>query len=87
NHQDHKNLAEKKILYCMDFIRSHLQIPIHDSNDRKWIEKIAQKTAISEEKIKVLFDEMQNCREKGQISPEELISLNQKINEFRKIAS
>ncbi len=87
NYQDHKNLAEKKILYCMDFIRSHLQIPIHDSNDRQWIEKIAQKTAISEDTIRAMFDEMQNCREKGQISPEELIALNAKINEFRKMAS
>lgn len=87
NYQDHKNLAEKKILYCMDFIRSHLQIPIHDSNDRQWIEKIAQKTAISEEKIRAMFDEMQNCREKGQITAEELIALNSKINEFRKMAN
>lgn len=87
NYQDHKNLAEKKILYCMDFIRTHLQIPIHHSNDRQWIDKIAQKTAISKEKITELFDAMQNCQEKGQITPEELISLTAKINEFKRMAS
>ncbi|GAB4125494.1 MAG: hypothetical protein OHK0045_09660 [Raineya sp.] len=87
NRQDHKNLAEKKILYCMDFIRSHLQIPIQDCKDRKWIEKIAQKAAMSEEKIKEMFDAMQNCKEKEQISSNELISLNNVINEFRKKAS
>jgi hypothetical protein len=86
NYQDHKNLAEKKILYCMDFIRNHLKIPIHDSQDRQWIAKIAQKTAISEMEIREMFDAMQNCREKGQITPEELIALNQKINEFRRKA-
>lgn len=86
NYQDHKNLAEKKILYCMDFIRNHLKIPIHDSQDRQWIAKIAQKTAISETEIREMFDAMQNCREKGQITPEELIALNQKINEFRRKA-
>jgi hypothetical protein len=79
-------LAEKKILYCMDFIRNHLKIPIHDSQDRQWIAKIAQKTAISETEIREMFDAMQNCREKGQITSEELIALNQKINEFRRKA-
>lgn len=84
NHQDHKNLAEKKILYLFDFIRNQLQIPIQDTFDKTLIDKIAQKAAIPEDEVSNLFKHIQDIKSKGQISAEELAQTNTLINDFKK---
>ncbi|MCU0439812.1 MAG: hypothetical protein MUC49_18130 [Raineya sp.] len=84
NHQDHKNLIEKKILYLFDFIRNHLQIPIQENFDNSVLDKIVQKTAIPQDEVYSLFENIQSIKYKSQISTQELALLNTKINEFRK---
>jgi len=84
NYQDHKNLAEKKILYLYDFIRNHLQIPMSDTPDANILARIAQKAAIPQNEVDSLFEKIQHTRSQSHISPEELADLNHKINDFKK---
>jgi hypothetical protein len=84
NYQDHKNLAEKKILYFFDFVRNHLQIPLHDKFDNQLIQRVAQKSSVKEEEVDELFKAIKEIRYKRQLSSTELAHLNTKINEFKR---
>lgn len=84
NRKDHKNLAEKKIMYLFDFIRNHLQIPIQDTFDKATIDRISQKAAIPEDEVNSLFESIKNIKNQSQISATELAQINTKINDFKK---
>ena len=78
---DHKNLANKKINYLVDYIRTHLFISTIEYNDA-FFERISQKSGIELEKIKILFQFILSIQKKDKISEKELHALNTAIENF-----
>lgn len=86
NFKDHKNLAEKKIIYLNEFIKNSLQINISDSYDENTIQKISQKAALPYQEVQELFTLIKEVKEKAQISDSELLMLSKQISNFKKKA-
>ncbi|WP_448529946.1 hypothetical protein [Raineya sp.] len=84
NYQDHRNLAEKKILYFLEFLRSNYFINISENPDEATIHKIASKLAVSEEKVKETFTIIQEIKAKPAISEDDLHKLTKYINQIKK---
>ncbi|MFZ1807272.1 MAG: DUF4350 domain-containing protein [Cyclobacteriaceae bacterium] len=76
---DHKNIAEKKIVFFFDALRSRYYL---DANAIKDISNVARKTGNDESATSILFNNIQNIQKKQEISPEELITLNKQIEDF-----
>jgi hypothetical protein len=79
--QDHKNVAEKKIHYLMDLIRSHYWIQTH-SLDEGFVVALAGKTGKPEQDVRELVEAIADIRAREKISANELVNLNTKIEEF-----
>ena len=79
--KDFKNIAEKKISFFFDHIR-HKYFINTSSYDNDTIRKIAEKSSISEAKIKSLFREVEKINHSRQITEEELININYQIEKF-----
>lgn len=76
---DHKNLAEKKIVFFFDTLRSSYYL---DASALTNISHVARKTGNDEKSTSILFNNIQNIQKKEQISQEELIALNKQIEDF-----
>jgi len=81
--KDHKNLAEKKILYFHDFIRTKLYLKEIDNSDN-FIGLLASKTGIDNESLKKLMDLIENIQANDTIFENDLIALNRGIEGFYK---
>jgi hypothetical protein len=79
--KDFKNIAEKKISFFLDHIR-HKYFIKTSSFDADTVRKIADKSSISEAKIKSLFREVEKINHSQQITEEELININYQIEKF-----
>lgn len=79
---DHKNIAEKRIQFFLEFIRSAHGINAHHVQDDT-IHSLARKTGNSEEEVRRLFETFQQIHQKTQITPEELKDLTKKIDSFK----
>ncbi|GAB1446077.1 MAG: DUF4350 domain-containing protein [Cyclobacteriaceae bacterium] len=78
---DHKNIAEKKIVFLFDTLRSRYHLDIALIDDIKYV---ARKTGNDESSTSILFDHIQSIQKKREILPEELITLNKQIEDFIK---
>lgn len=78
---DHKNIAEKKILYFFDYIRTKFYIEDY-SNLEDPDEKLSQKTGVSKEDVRLLFDSIDTVKRKKKLREHELITLNLRIENF-----
>lgn len=78
---NHKDLAEKKIKYFYEYLRTKLNIReiVHGE---ELVRQIAIKTGISQEDLKRLFLIIRNIDQKPAIYDTELILLNKRIDEF-----
>jgi hypothetical protein len=81
---NHKNIADKKISYFLEFIRSNFFVKTN-TFDREFQEKISNLSGIEISKVNGLFDYFAEINAKAKISQEELIILNKKIEEFHKL--
>ena len=81
--KDHKNLALKKINFLFTYIRTKLAININEPN-LDYVDRIAQKANKTKEEVQKLFLLIQQIQQYGQISDNELISLNAQIKGFKK---
>jgi hypothetical protein len=79
--KDFKNIAEKKISYFLDYLRSKYLISTR-SFDEKTIQKIAEKSSLSSGKIKSIFKEIEKINHSQKITEEELININYQIDKF-----
>jgi hypothetical protein len=79
--KDFKNIADKKISYFLDYIRSKYFIKT-GSFDAETVRKIAEKSSLSEPGIKSLFREIEKVNQSGKITEEELININYQIEKF-----
>ena len=78
---DHKNIADKKIIFLMDTLRSKYHFdPLAETD----VSVIARKTGNDEDGTAALFALIKKIQEKDQITVDELISLNEQIENFIK---
>jgi hypothetical protein len=79
--KDFKNIAEKKISYFLDYLRSKYLIRT-GSFDKETIQKIAEKSSLSSGKIKSIFKEIEKVNRSQKITEEELMNINYQIDKF-----
>ncbi|OHD66617.1 MAG: hypothetical protein A2176_04955 [Spirochaetes bacterium RBG_13_51_14] len=82
---DHKNIAEKKILYFYDFISSRFQIDaLH--RDESFYERVSSGTGAPRYMARRLFDLIDVVRTRSAVTDGELMRLNGLIEEFKHAA-
>lgn len=79
--KDFKNIAEKKISYFLDYLRSKYLIRTGSFNEET-IQKIAEKSSLSSGKIKSIFKEIEKVNRSQKITEEELMNINYQIDKF-----
>ncbi len=79
----HKSIAEKRIHYLLDHIRSQHWMSVTKLDD-SFIQTLARKTGKHEGDIRRLVMAMNSVQAKTKISAEELIDLNREIEMFNK---
>jgi len=79
----HKSIAEKRIHYLLDHIRSQHWMSVTKLDD-SFIQTLARKTGKQEDDIRRLVLAMNSVQSKTKISAEELIDLNRQIERFNK---
>lgn len=83
NKQDNKNIAEKKITYFLEYVRSHLYLQTNSLNP-EFISRLAVKSGISEDKVKKLIDLIIQVRTSEEVSNSLLMELNNGTEDFYK---
>ena len=81
--QEHKNIAEHKISYLLEFIRTKLYIPT-TSIDATFYEYVASRSGNSLEDVEKLFKFCDQIHLRNEITDEELVKLNKMIEKFKK---
>ena len=80
--QEHKNIAEHKISYLLEFIRTKLHITT-TTIDATFYKFVALRSGNSYESVAKLFEFCEQIHIKNQITSEELMSLNKMIETFK----
>lgn len=80
---NHKNIAEKKIIYFLEHIRSTFQVKTNLYDDA-FINRITNLSGIGREKIHDLFYYFADITAKESISQQELLKLNRIIEAFHR---
>ena len=80
-HGDHKNIAEKKILYFMETLRSRYFIKTTVA-DKNLMEQLSVKAGVSQATIQALFQKINFIRQRTIIAEEDLIALNTEMENF-----
>ncbi len=79
---EHKNIAEHKVSYLLDFIRMKLRIPTNKI-DTTFYKYVASRSGNSIEDIEKLFDYCNQIHLKNTVTKEELLKLNTLIEDFK----
>ncbi|MCF6348693.1 MAG: DUF4350 domain-containing protein [Flavobacteriaceae bacterium] len=79
---EHKNIAEHKISYLLEYIRTKLHVPTITINDQFYT-YVVSRSSIDKEKVISLFNYIDQVHLKNTITKEELIKLNTLIEEFK----
>jgi hypothetical protein len=77
--KDHKNMAQKKVNYFLDYIRSHLYLDTRELND-VFYAKLAARTGLTFEEIQKSFLFIENIKNKERVKERELMELNKRID-------
>ncbi len=83
---EHKNIAEKKIHFLMDQIRSKYWLNTN-ALDESFIVALARKTGKGEDDVRTLVKSIAAIQAKDRISSEELIDINKKIEKFSEFSN
>lgn len=81
NRGDHKNIADKKILFFFDQLRGRYLINPNNSNDN-FIPRLAKKAGKSEEQVTELFNLIRRLQNSASIGEKDLRDLNDQIEKF-----
>jgi hypothetical protein len=79
---EHKNIAEHKIQYLLEYIRTKLRIPTIEINTQ-FYKTLAARSGKSEESIQKLFNFIEFIHQKNQITQSSLEDLNKMIENFK----
>jgi hypothetical protein len=81
---DHKNIAEKKILYFYEYLNSQFQVDaLHRGHD--FMERVAAVTGAPPELVRKFFNAADSIRMSERISDDQLVSLNGIVEEFKRV--
>ncbi|SDX86222.1 protein of unknown function [Lutibacter oricola] len=79
---EHKNIAEHKINYLLEFIRTKLHIPTTQIDDT-FYNYVAQRSGYDYDKVVQLFKFCDEIHMRNQISENDLVKLNRMIENFK----
>ena len=83
---DHKNIAEKKILYFYEYLNAQFQVDaLHRGRD--FMERIAAGTGVPPELVRKFFNAEDTIRKSEKISDDQLMGLNRIIEEFKAVTN
>lgn len=85
-HGDMKNIAEKKIVYFLEHLRSHLQVQTSVLDD-ELAEHVARKAGVEVDLVRNVFARIQNIQNAHNVSEETLQKLNATIEAFHRGSS
>lgn len=80
---NHKNIADKKIVYFFDYIKNHYYIRTSDPDFKS---RLIAKSGIDEARVNHLLKYIDTVKYKSSLSGDDLIRLNKLIEDFLKIA-
>lgn len=80
-HGDLRNIADKKITYFLEYLRSHLQVQTARFDD-EFIATVAARSGLDEAEVRGLFDTIRLVQDRRQIGEQELLLLNERIDHF-----
>jgi hypothetical protein len=80
--KDHKDIAEKRISFLLDQLRTKYGFSIHHLSEES-TQLLASKSGNSIEKVNELIESIEHIRGKQQITEAELIILNNRIEHFQ----
>lgn len=80
---NHKNIADKKIMYFLEYIRSTFQVKTNLYDD-VFIDRITNLSGIERQKVHDLFYYFADLNVKSSISQNELLELNRMIEQFHR---
>lgn len=76
---DHKNIAEKRIHFFYDYVRTHYFLNSHEFN---FVEKLSRKALKPIVQVEALVNSIIACQQANSISVSQLTDLNKKIENF-----
>lgn len=80
---DHKNIAEKKIQFFWDQVRTHYYIQAHQGTSQV-VSLLAKKSGKSEEDVQALLKQFDQVHHSKQVHPSQLLGLTEAISKFWK---
>lgn len=80
-HADHKNIAEKKINFFLEHVRTRYWLSTSKLND-DFIASLSRKSGVNEDIVKSLINTIQRIQQRQQISSDELMDLNKQLEKF-----
>lgn len=81
--KNNKNITEKMITYFYEYLRKKYFINTSIVND-EFINSLSRKSGISHDETKELFHTIKNIQSQENVTDEELLALNEKIDNFKK---
>ncbi|MBS1934921.1 MAG: DUF4350 domain-containing protein [Bacteroidetes bacterium] len=81
NRHDNKNVAQKKVQYFLEYIRSHFYLSTTYLND-EFMHALSKKTGVTEAELRDLMVYIERVSEEDKVSDELLLQLNQSIDSF-----
>jgi hypothetical protein len=80
-HQDHKNIAEKKITYFLEYIRNRYYLTTNHWDDAFYT-ALSRKSGMEKSEVEELFRYVQYIQKQGIITEEQLLQLNTRLQRF-----
>lgn len=80
-HGNRKDIAQKKITYFLEYIRSRLRLDTQ-AFDQEFLNNVSGRTGIDQVTISELFEQISAIQDESELSSKELHSINQKIENF-----
>jgi len=81
---DHSNLAKKRVLYWLDFVRSHYNISTNEL-DKAFVNELTNKSGKDKEWIELLVKTALKVQEGEQLVESELLAFEKLLNKFHGI--
>ncbi len=80
-HGDFRNVADKIILYFLDYVRSRLNLATGEPDD-ELVRHVAERSGVDYDRVALLFDRIRTIREKDAITGEQLLKLSDDVEYF-----
>lgn len=80
-HGDFRNVADKIILYFLDYVRSRLNLATGEPDD-ELVRHVAERSGVDYDRVALLFDRIRTIREKEAITGEQLLKLSDDVEYF-----